>query len=151
MNRYLRRFTASTTLKILAFLAQRPMLAPLSERLARSLAHIIVSRKHLGQATTATELAEGWQRAFPSKQPVPIERIEDRTVYARILTPCPLRGTGNTAACWRMMAFDREVVHHAGGQFVVLQSQASPGQTFCRVAMRLAGENMADLRQAHEI
>jgi len=49
-----------------------------------------------------------------------------------------------------MMQFDREVVERAGGQFVVLESQAAPGRTFCRVAMRLKGESVADLKPAHE-
>src|SRR5512143_194510 len=99
MNRYLIRFTVSTTLQVLAFLARRPTLAPLCDRLTRALARAMVTRNHIGRAATVTELGELWQRAFPSRKQVPIERIEVSTVYARILTPCPLRGTGNTAAC----------------------------------------------------
>lgn len=72
------------------------------------------------------------------------------TVHARILTPCPLRGTGDVHACHRMMAFDRAVLRRAGGQFVVLRSQAEPGVTRCQVALRLQGQPIDDLVPAHE-
>lgn len=49
-----------------------------------------------------------------------------------------------------MMAFDRELLRRVGGQFVVLESQASPGVRFCRVAMKLQGESLSDLVAAHE-
>jgi hypothetical protein len=48
-----------------------------------------------------------------------------------------------------MMEFDREVLRHAGGQLVVLESQATPGVTVCRVAMRLQGQSLDGLVPAH--
>jgi hypothetical protein len=108
-----------------------------------------VRSKRIGVARTADELGPLWQRAFPSARQVPIESSDGRTVIARIHTPCPLRGSGDLAACHRMMQFDRRVLTEAGGQFVVLESQASPGRTYCRVAMRLQGEDLSDLREAH--
>jgi hypothetical protein len=43
------------------------------------------------------------------------------------------------------MEYDREVVRHAGGQFVVLESQATPGVKHCRVAMRMKNVPTDDL------
>jgi hypothetical protein len=70
-------------------------------------------------------------------------------VYAQIHTPCPLAGTGDLRACHRMMEYDREVVRHAGGQFVVLESQATPGVKHCRVAMRMKNVPTDDLTPAY--
>lgn len=44
---------------------------------------------------------------------------------------------------------DREVLKHAGGQFVVLRSQAEAGRTSCEVAMRRAEAPTGDLVAAH--
>ncbi|MDP3939378.1 MAG: hypothetical protein Q8R92_14760 [Deltaproteobacteria bacterium] len=108
-----------------------------------------VRTKGIRRAGSVEELGASWQRAFPAKKQVPIEKVEGNTVYAQIHTPCPLRGTGDVDACYRMMEFDREVLRRAGGQFVVLDSQSEPGRTWCRVAMRLDGESVEDLVQAH--
>jgi hypothetical protein len=48
-----------------------------------------------------------------------------------------------------MMEYDREVMRRIGGELVVLESQASPGRTFCTVAMRRQGASMADFTPAH--
>ena len=80
---------------------------------------------------------------------MPITAVTADTVYAEIHTPCPLRGSGDLHACHRMMEYDRRVLEHAGGQFVVLDSQASPGRSHCRVAMRLQGAGIDDLPPAH--
>jgi len=114
------------------------------------MAFVTIRTKAIGEAGDITELGALWQRSFPAKKQVPIELITTNTVIAQIHTPCPLRGSGDVQACYRMMQFDREVVGHAGGQFVVLESQATPGVTYCRVAMRLKQEPIDDLVPAHE-
>jgi hypothetical protein len=144
------RLSAQATLRALAFLAKRPALTAVSNGVTRGLAVIIVKSKHIGRASTVAELGSLWQRSFPSKKQVPIESITEDTVVAQIHTPCPLRGTGDVHACHRMMEFDREVVRRAGGQFVVLQSQAEPGNTHCRVAMRMKGQSLEGLVPAIE-
>lgn len=150
MRKWLIKNSVQTALRTLAFFARRPSLSWATRFLTRSMARTTVRAKHIGVAASTEELGPLWQRAFPAKKQVPIEKIDDRTVFAQIRTPCPLRGTGDVHACYRMMEFDREVVRRAGGQFVVLESQATPGRTFCRVAMRLNGESIEDLRPAHE-
>jgi hypothetical protein len=97
----------------------------------------------------AREIAETWQQAFPAKKEVPITHVEGDTAYAEIRTPCPLRGTGNVAACYRMMAYDRAFAARAGGTFVVLRSQAEPGVTVCEVALRSSALPAEDLVAAH--
>jgi hypothetical protein len=150
MPKWLIRSTIQAVMSLLAFLARRPRLSFASSLLTRSLARVTAKAKAIGKANEIAELGSLWQRSFPSKKQVPIESVSGNTIIAQIHTPCPLRGSGDVHACYRMMEFDREVVRRAGGQFVVLESQATPGVTFCRVAMRLKGESLADLPAAHE-
>lgn len=149
MKNHLIRWSVQFMLAALASLARWPVLEPLSNFFTRSLARITVRAKRIGRAQSASELGPLWQRSFPSRKQVPIESTVEQTVFAQIHTRCPLRGSGNLDACYRMMEFDREVLRHAGGQFVVLQSQATPGVSHCRVAMRLQGASLAGLAPAH--
>jgi hypothetical protein len=150
MNKFLIKASVQATLSAIAFFARRPRLQTVSYWLTHSLARLTVRTKRIGQARSLAELGPLWQQSFPSRKQVPIELVTRDTVYAQILTPCPLRGSGDLQACHRMMQFDRSVVAHAGGQFVVLESQATPGVTRCRVAMRLNGQSLDDLVAAHE-
>jgi hypothetical protein len=150
MKKYLIRSSVQFTLTAIAFFARRPRLKPISNALTRFMAAATVRAKRIGCTKSVAELGPLWQRSFPSKKQVPIHSITEDTVYAEIHTPCPLRGTGDVHACYRMMEFDRAVLSHAGGQFVVLQSQASPGVKHCRVAMRLKGASLEGLVAAHE-
>lgn len=148
-NRLMRHGMAAL-LAVSAGLARHPALWPLSRTWSRRLAAMTVQRKKICQTSRQiSDLGTAWQRGFPSAKQVPIEAVTTDTVFARIETPCPLRGTGRTAACWRMMEYDRAVAAAAGGQFVVLQSQVEPGVTSCRVALRRAGADMTDLVPAH--
>jgi hypothetical protein len=149
MKNHLIRWSMQFMLGALASLARWPALEPLSNFVTRGLARITVRAKRIGRAQSASELGPLWQRAFPSKKQVPIEGTVEQTMFAQIHTRCPLRHSGNLGACHRMMEFDREVLRHAGGQFVVLQSQATPGVTHCRVAMRLQGASLTGLDPAH--
>lgn len=150
MRKWFIRSSTQLVLKVLAYFARRPRLSFVSDRLTRSLAGFTVKTKKIGRAHDVGELGNLWQRSFPSRKQVPIESVSDITVIAQIHTPCPLRASGDLHACHRMMEFDREVVRRAGGQFVVLESQAMPGVSFCRVAMRLEGESMEGLPATHE-
>lgn len=130
-------------------LARRPPLQRLSFAWSYWLARQVARRKRIGPAHSPAALTAAWQRGFASSKQVPVEKVTGDTAYARIMTPCPLRGSGDTAACWRMMEYDRAIAAAAGGQFVVLQSQAEPGVTACRVALRLGGSALDDLVPAH--
>lgn len=148
LARWWLRNATGAVLRVTAFVARRHEAASL--RLMRALARGTVRRKRIGPAKDLAALGLAWQRGFPSARQVPITAIDERTVHAEIRTPCPLRGTGDVTACWRMMAYDREVARAAGGEFVVLRSQAQPGVTVCQVALRQRGADLSDLRAAHE-
>ena len=144
------RNSMQALLGTLAYLARRERYNRLTAAVTTGLARGVIKSKHIRPARDLVDLGRQWQKGFPSDKQVPIVDISDSTVVAEIHTPCPLRGSGDVQACYRMMQFDREVVKKAGGQFVVLHSQATPGKTYCTVAMRRAGANMADLIPAHQ-
>lgn len=137
-------------LAVSAGLARHPGLWPVSRGWSHWLAGLTIRRRKICQVSRQiSDLGTAWQQGFPSPKQVPIEAVTADTVFARIETPCPLRGSGRTAACWRMMEYDRVVAAAAGGQFVVLRSQAEPGVTSCRVALRRSGAAIDDLLPAH--
>ena len=149
------RASVGASLAVSAFFAQRPQFNAVTSALMRAMARLAIRARGIREARDAAELGAQWQRAFPSARQVPITRIERGpdgvdTVHAEIRTPCPLRGSGDVHACHRMMEFDRAVLERAGGQFVVLRSQAEPGRTHCEVAMRRAGVPTGDLVAAHQ-
>ncbi|MBX7223881.1 MAG: hypothetical protein K1Y36_28460 [Blastocatellia bacterium] len=144
------RSTMTVVLRGSAFLARRPELNWLTRIWMRSLAGLTVVTKGIRPQGTLAGLGSMWQRGFPAAKQVPLTEVNEKTVFAEIHTPCPLRGTGDTQACYRMMEFDRAVVERAGGEFVVLRSQAEPGVTVCQVAMRLKGVPVDDLTPAHQ-
>lgn len=149
LGKLCRKHGVQAILRVFAFVARRERLAWLSGWLGRAMATVVRRSRGMGQARDAADLGGIWQRAFPSTKQVPIESITDHTVMAQIRTPCPLRGTGDLDACHRMMAFDRSVVERSGGRFIVIESQATPGVTICRVAMRMADQPFDDLVPAH--
>ncbi len=87
---------------------------------------------------------------FPSKETNYIKSIEHASAYAEVRIQCPLRGTGDATACYRLMEYDRAMLEKIGGQLVVLRSQAEPGVEVCEVALRLQGANTDDLIPAHK-
>ncbi len=150
LQKFMIRHGMAALLAVSAGLARPRILWPLSRTWSRWLARMTLRRRKICQTNRQiSDLGIAWQAGFPSPKQVPIERVTADTVFARIETPCPLRGSGRTAACWRMMEYDRAIAAAAGGQFVVLQSQAEPGVTQCRVALRMAHAEMTDLIPAH--
>lgn len=140
--------SVAASLTLSAWFARRPAFNAVTGALMRALASLAVRAKGIRPARDAADLGAQWQRAFPSAKQVPIRRIDGDTVYAEIHTPCPLRGSGDVHACHRMMEFDRAVLARAGGQFVVLHSQAEAGRTFCEVALRRGSAPVSDLVSA---
>lgn len=70
------------------------------------------------------EVVFEWQRMFPLRNMNSIKFIENDTAYAEVQVQCPLRGSGDVMACYRMMGYDRAMLEKIGGQLVVLHSQA---------------------------
>ena len=96
------------------------------------------------------KIGNEWKRMFPLERMQNITTVNEDTVYAETHTWCPLRGTGDVQACYRMMEFDRCMLETIGGQLVVLQSQAEPGVKVCKIAIRKSGISTKDLIPAHE-
>ena len=96
-------------------------------------------------------VAQAWRRYMPSPRAVPLVRVEAETAYLQIRMPCPLRGSGEVAACHRLMAYDRALMAAHGARFVVLRSQAEPGVEVCEVAIRAAARPHEDLVPAHAL
>lgn len=120
--------------------------------IARLLAQLIW-RKNRGQAQRgALAIAEEWRRLFGLPQFWRIERVEDDTAYCEIHFPCTLEGSGDVAACQRLMEYDRALLKKIGGQLVVLQSRADPQvRGACQVAIRRIDDLRADLIPARQL
>ena len=134
---------------ITALIARRTWLKHVTKALMTMMARSTIFIKGIKHTDNLSDLGRQWQRGFPSAKQVPIKEITDSTVFAEIHTPCPLRGTDDVQACYRMMQYDREIVKKAGGQFIVLESQATPGNPRCLVAIRKKGDDVSDLTPAH--
>jgi hypothetical protein len=143
------RSTTRALLGVSAWLARKPARSAWSERWSQRLARAAIRRGRITRTENAAALGAAWQRALLSPRQVPIVRAESDTAYAEIRTHCPLRGSGDTHACHRMMAFDRQVAAAAGGRFVVLRSQAEPGVSVCEVALQTLAAR-TPLVAAHE-
>jgi hypothetical protein len=122
----------------------------LSGPLMRLLARAAMRRASTQPADDLDALFEEWRRAAPALADYRLTRIQDETVYAEIHTRCALRGSGEVAACHRMMEYDREVMRVAGGELVILSSQAASGLPSCTVALRMAGASMSEFTPAHQ-
>jgi hypothetical protein len=135
--------------KLVAWPNRHAFLTPFSNWLMRRLAHIGMHNAKARPAQSLAELHDEWERSAPAMARYKLIRIEKDTAYSEIHSECALRGTGDLMACHRMMEYDREVMRKIGGELVVLESQAMPGRSFCKVALRMAGQSMADFTPAH--
>lgn len=113
----------------------------------------LVRGKRAGLSAAASLGAE-WERLLGNKRAAHVTSVTSATAqtpataFGEIAIRCPLRGTGDVAACHRLMGYDRALLEAAGGTLVVLESQASVGVTKCRVAIRRSGERVDDLPPA---
>ncbi|MFO0600507.1 MAG: hypothetical protein U0228_34690 [Myxococcaceae bacterium] len=122
-------------LRAAAWSSRTPWARQVSTPLLSLLGAALARTRGIARSSDPRTLAESWQRAFPSKRDVPIVEVTGDTAFAEIHTVCPLRASGDLEACHRMMAYDRAFAARAGAKFVVLESQATPGVTHCRVSL----------------
>ena len=147
-NRQIAIFT--NILNLAGLFAKRSALAPVSKLLLRAFARLTIFIRKGKPQPTLEGIGKEWQRMFPSRAFVPIRENTNDTVFAEILGECPVTGSGDVHACFRLMEYDRQLLKHIGGEFVVLQSKADPSISVCRVAMRMKNADMSDLIPAHE-
>ena len=100
--------------------------------------------------STPAAIGHEWERTFSSRKIVRVTQVEGDTAFGEIHVQCPLRGSGDVHACWRLMAYDRAIAERAGAQFIVIASQAEAGRDHCRVALRAKHLSSTDLIAAHE-
>jgi len=131
-------------------LAPKPGLAFLTQGFMRLSAWYSLTLKHGQPKTSLRDVVYEWQRMFPSVDINRIVSIDEYTAHAEVHVQCPLRGTGDVMACYRVMEYDRAMLEIIGGQLVVLKSQAEPGVEVCEVALRLQGANILDLIAVHQ-
>jgi hypothetical protein len=137
-------------LRASAWTARKPALGPPTARLLGLVGGAWARLRGVAPTASPAEMGARWQQTFPSPHQVPVTRVDDTTAYAEIHVQCPLRGTGDVAACHKLMAYDRAIAAQAGAAFVVLRSQAEPGVTTCQVALRALNLPREDLKPAHE-
>ena len=107
---------------------------PFAKPLTRALAWLRARPTY--QASLA-ELGQTWKAMMPPNDQE-LFRITGnrRGGLCRNHLNCPLRGTGNGQACHALMNYDRSLLKAVGGQLEVLESQATSGKAFCRLAIR---------------
>ena len=137
-------------LEFASIFAIRPALVSISNFILWLLAKLTIRVKGAEHRESIEEIGKEWQKMFPSRALVPIKEISGDTAYAEILGACPVAGTGDVHACYRLMEYDRQLLKHIGGEFVILESKADLSIQICRVAMRVKGANVNDLIPAHK-
>ena len=123
------------------------LLTPLFVRLTRR----IRGTPSAPVARAPEALGREWERLIGRRKYALVVGIDEAkaTAYGEIAGHCPLRGTGDVEACHRLMAYDRGLLAPLGARLVVLASQAEPGRTSCRVAIRAEELDASDLVPAH--
>lgn len=98
-------------------------------------------------------LGREWERLLGAGPYAKVTHVDAQTAtaYGEITGRCPLRGTGDVAACHRLMAYDRDLLAPHRARFVVLASQAERGRTSCRIAIRDEALPADDLVPAHRL
>jgi len=150
LKKYITKYGMQAALNVTAFFAKQERLEYASNKLLGAAACFSAQKVQNSGPKAIKELGTCWQNAFPSPKQVPLVDITEDTVYAEIRTPCPLRGSGDLKACYRMMKYDRAYMTHFGGKFVVLKSQVEDGVNVCKVAIQFADkDNSTKLVHAH--
>lgn len=152
MKKYLeKQSTFSFTLKILAFFAQRNIFNGLTQFLTSQAAQLNIKLNKPDKSEDLQALAETWQKLMPpeSTDRFRVGSVKGNTAYTEIHTYCPLRGTGDVQACYKLMNYDRKLMEKIGGELIVLESQSNSGKNYCRLAIRKQGEDTSDLIPAH--
>jgi hypothetical protein len=153
MKKYLEKQAFfSATLSVFALFAKSRTFNRLTYFLTTLSAKVNLKLNKPRKADNVQELAQRWQAMMPpdGQENFRIRQADDKTALVEIHLHCPLRGSGNPDACYRLMNYDRQLIKNVGGQLVVLESQSNSGKHFCQLAIRKSGEDISDLKPAHE-
>ncbi len=154
MKKLLEKLVVFTAiLKVIAFFGRRRRFNGITRFLTSISAklNIVLNKPTVGD--NVSELAKSWQEMMPpdGREYFPIQEIKGNTAYTEIHLHCPLRGTGEVQACFKLMNYDRQLMDAIGGQLIVLESQSNSGKNFCRLAIRKKGESVEDFIPTHLI
>ena len=132
--------TFERTLAVLAAIARHPLFGGLAKPLTRVLAWLNVHVNGHRSREALAELGQTWVAMMPpnDQELFRITEVTEEAAFAEIHLNCPLRGTGDGQACHALMNYDRSLMEAVGGQLEVLESQATSGKTYCRLAIRRA-------------
>ena len=132
--------TFERSLALLAAIAQHRFVGRLAEPLTRALAWLNVRINGHRTQASLTALGQTWMAMMPpnDQELFRITEVTEEAAFAEIHLNCPLRGSGDGQACHALMNYDRSLMKAVGGQLEVLESQATSGKTFCRLAIRRA-------------
>ncbi len=152
MKKYLEKLAVfKVTLRILAFFSQRQLFDAITQWATDQTAKLNIFLNQPEPSKEVGELAKSWQQMMPKdgQQYFKLGEITEDTAYTEIHLHCPLRGTGNVEACYKLMNYDRKLMEAIGGELIVLESQSNSGKHHCRLAIRSKGQSTADLVPAH--
>ncbi len=147
-----KQWVFDATLKVLAFLARRSIFDGLTHWSTAQTAKLNILLNKPKPSASVQELADTWQQLMPpdGQHFFPIKEVTEDTAYTEIHLHCPLRGSGDAHACYKLMNYDRKLMEKAGGQLIVLESQSNSGKNYCRLAIRRKGAIVNDLVPAHQ-
>ena len=130
--------TFERTLALLAAIARHRLLGGLAKPLTGALAWLNVRVNGHRPQESLTKLSQTWMAMMPpnDQEFFRVTEVTKEAAYAEIHLNCPLRGTGDGKACHALMNYDRSLMKAVGGQLEVLESQATSGKAFCRLAIR---------------
>ena len=142
----------SIVLKGLSFFAKRSVFDGLTYWATKQVANLNLFLNKPIRAQEIDELATTWQEVMPpdGQNFFKVAEITQDTAFAEIHLHCPLRGSGDVMACYKLMNYDRHLMEEVGGELVVLESQANSGKSFCKLAIRKKGADLSDLTPAHK-
>ncbi len=126
--------------RLLGPLARVERLDALARGIARGMARLTLWANRAHPSATLTGVATEWDRMFRESFPAShLTVIGETDAEGEITAPCPLgfAGSGDVRACDRAMEYDREMVRRLGGEFRVIESQATPGVHRCRLGIRV--------------
>ena len=138
--------TFERTLAPLGAIAQHRFVRWLAKPLTQALAWLNVRINGHRPQASLTALGQSWMTMMPpnDQKLFRIKEVTEKAAFAEIHLNCPLRGSGDAQACHALMNYDRSLMKAVGGQLEVLESQATSGKTFCRLAIRRAGGDQSE-------
>jgi hypothetical protein len=126
--------------RLLGPIARVERLDALARAIARSMARLTLWANRAHRSDSLAGVATEWDRMFRESFPAShLTVLGDTHAEGEITAPCPLgfSGSGDLRACDRAMEYDREMVRRLGGEFRVIESQATPGVHRCRLGIRI--------------